>query len=355
VAEWFAFQVGVSTSASELSPRWRHCVDATTRVFGFAVGGAFGRKFLGPAGRDEAAGLAAKLLVAAQRRVALEPWLDVASRGRAAAGLGRLALQVGYPDAELDYGELRVGRDTYFRNLLAAGRFEVGQQVARAARPLDRTEWFLAPTSAEARYWPGRGVIAIPAGALQPPLFDRDAPQAVEFGSAGAAIGKELARAVLDQGAGGSDAGPGGAWSETSRVHLQALAGCVAKQLELREQPLGPSGVLAEEGVLVQSLADAGGLRFALEAMDEDRSSWPAPVRKLAGFTPEQQFFVGWAQSLCEVGGEGVSSLQGGAEVLPGRLRVNGALSELPEFAAAFRCGGGAAMVLPAAARCQVW
>ncbi len=355
VAAWFAFQVGVSTSASELSPRWRHCVDATTRVFGFAVGGAFGRKFLGPAGRDEAAGLAAKVRAAAERRVALEPWLDVASRGRAAAGLERLALQVGYPDAEPDYGELRVGLDTYFRNLLAAGRFEVGQQVARAARPLDRTEWLLAPTSAESRYWPGRGVLAIPAGALQPPLFDRDAPPAVEFGSAGAAIGRELARAVLDQGTGGGDAGPGGGWSEPSRKHLRALLGCVARQLEPGERPSAPSAALAEGGALAQSLADAGGLRFALEAMEEDRPSWPAPVRKLAGFAPEQQFFVGWAQSLCEVGGEDAPSLQDGAEVLPARLRVNGALSELPEFAAAFRCGSGAAMVRPAAARCQVW
>ena len=335
VAEWFRLQRGLSTTAVELRPRWRHCVDDTVRAFGGEVGGAFGRRHLGSAARAEAARFAAGVVRAAEERVVGESWLDAASKGRAAAALSRLSLQVGYPDAEPDYGGLRVSRESYFRDVLAAGRFEVAREVERASAPAERGEWLLEPAASAPSYFPGRAVLAIPAGALQPPLYDREAPPAVVFGTAGVAIGRELGRALEVEGA---RAGADG-WTAGSRERFEGLAACLAR----RGEPEGDGDA-----------ADLAGLRFALDAMQAARAAWPAPDRKAMGFTPEQQFFVGYAQSLCTSPGEGDSVLPGGQGRGP-RRRVNGPLSDLPDFAHAFRCAEGTPMARPAADRCEVW
>jgi endothelin-converting enzyme/putative endopeptidase len=351
VEERFRFQGKLALGPAEPRPRWRHCVDETARAFDLGLGTALGRRQLGAGGRERAARITAAVEGGLARAIEGAPWADRETRARAAEKLERVEALVGFPDAAGPGPEkLRVGRGTYFRNVLSARRLAVAREVARAERPVDRAEWVESPLAAAPSYAPERNSLTVPAGALQPPLWIRDAPDAVAFGSLGARIGRALADAVE---AGGRRRGPDGEatdwWTADAAQRFEARAACVADQFDAFQAEAGaPADGGRERGVnLAGNLADLAGLRAAYEAMRAARGEGPGGPR-LLGFTPDQQFFLAYAQSQCTVS----------VGVEPGvtaRFRVNGPLSNLPEFAKAFRCEPGSWMARPPAARCDVW
>ncbi|HEY6098705.1 MAG TPA: M13 family metallopeptidase [Anaeromyxobacter sp.] len=352
VDERFRFRSKAFTGAKELLPRWKHCVEAADGALGFALGRIYVRLHFGPEGRERTSRLTGEIEKAMERDVDALPWMDAPTRARAHEKLASLVNKIGYPERWRDYASMKVDRASYFANVLAAGRFEMNRQLSEVGKPLDRTEWLMTPPTVNAYYHPPRNEMVFPAGILQPPFWSRAAPEAVNYGAIGMVVGHELTHGFDDQGRKFDAKGNlGDWWSPDVSREFERRARCVADQFSQYE-PL-PGVKLNGQLTLGENIADLGGLKLAHAAMQGAGGAKDAMV---AGFGPEQQFFLGYAQSWCAKSRE--EDLRSRAVIdshAPAKQRVNGPLSNLPSFAAAFQCAEGRPMVRPAAQRCEVW
>lgn len=353
--EQLRFQAALGPVPGEVRPRWKHCVDLTSRAFAFVTGTAFGRRHLGIVGRERAGELVSEVTAGMQSALLGARWLDAATRTRAAQKLDRLQVQAGFPDAGPDYERLRVGRTSFFRNVLSARRFAVAAEVARAERPVDRTEWLVGAAAPAPVYAADRNTLFVPAGALQPPVYDRDAPAAVRFGAMGAELGRAVAEAL--HGA-GTSRGPEGEqaawWSPQAERQFVAAEECLADQY--RTYRAGPGATAAGGGDLDtgRAMAELAGLRAAWEALHASERAQAEEPPRLLGLGADQQFFLAWAQARCTaVAPAGAAAPQ--LDDAPVRFGVNGLLANVPAFARAFRCGERAPLARPEGGRCKAW
>jgi endothelin-converting enzyme/putative endopeptidase len=355
VEERFRFESAAFSGATELRPRWKHCVSATDDAIGFALGQIYVRLHFGAEGKDRTSRLVGETERAMGADLDGRPWMDEPTRARAREKLAKVVNKIGYPDVWRDYSSMRVGRDSFFRNVLSAGRFETSRQLAKLGKPVDRTEWFLTPATVNAYYNPTMNEMAFPAGILQPPFFNRTAPEAVNYGAIGMVVGHELTHGFDDEGRKYDALGNlRDWWSPDVARAFDTRAQCLVDQFGAYE-PL-PGVHLDGKLTLGENIADLGGLKLALAAAEAARRGRSDAGEKLLGFTPEQQFFVGFAQSWCSKEREEHTRLHVATDPhAPPRFRVNGVLSNLPAFAAAFSCKDGRPMVRPSATRCEIW
>ena len=354
VEERFRFQSKAFTGAKELLPRWKRCVEATDAALGFALGRIYVGQHLGAEGKERTARLVGEVEKAMERDVAALPWMDAPTKEKAGRKIASLVNKVGYPESWRDYGPMKVERASWFRNVLSAGRFEMSRQLSKVGKPPDRSEWFMTPPTVNAYYRASMNEMVFPAGILQPPFFNRAAPEAVNYGAIGMVVGHELTHGFDDRGrqfdAHGNLADW---WTPGVSAEFDRRASCVADQFAEYESL--PGVKLNGRLTLGENIADLGGLKLAHAAMQAAGAGGEAGPR-VAGFTPEQQFFLGYAQAWCSKYRE--EELRRRAVVdghSPAKWRVNGPLSNLPSFAAAFRCAEGRPMVRPPARRCEVW
>jgi putative endopeptidase len=354
VAERFAFESASFSGATELRPRWKHCVDATDEALGFALGQSYVRQLLGAEGKDRTSRLVGEVERAMERDLASIPWMDRVTRDRAREKLGKVVNKVGYPDTWRDYSTLPVRRDAFFLDVLAAGRFELRRQLAKIGKPVDRAEWLMSPPTVNAYYNPTMNEMVFPAGILQPPFFNRTAPEPVNYGALGMVVGHELTHGFDDAGRQYDAAGNlRDWWSPAVSKEFDARAQCLARQYGEYE-PV-PGVRLDGRLTLGENIADVGGVKLAFAAM-KAAPPGPSAPRALLGFTPEQQFFVGYAQAWCAKLREPEARRRAVTDPhAPPRFRVNGPLSDLEEFATAFSCKPGTPMARSAVRRCQVW
>jgi predicted metalloendopeptidase len=352
VQENFAFTSKNFTGAKELQPRWRHCVTMTDGALGEALGQAFVRRWFPGDAREKALGLVVGVQKAQGENLRALPWMDGATRENAQEKLSRIDNKIGYPVRWRDYASLEVTRASFFRNVLAADAFETRRDLAKIGKPLDRTEWQMTPPTVNAYYHPQLNEMAFPAGILQPPFYTRGANDAVNYGAVGFVVGHELTHGFDDQGrkydARGNQADW---WSPPVGAEFERRAACVEKQYQ---------GYTVLDGVTVngkltlgENIADLGGLRLALAAYRASRQG-QLPEAPVHGFAPEQQFFLAAAQVWCaKYRPQAMRLLVQTNPHSPPQWRVNGPLSNLPEFAEAFQCRAGDPMVR--AERCEVW
>jgi len=355
VDERFAFE-GALSGATAQPPRWKHCLAEVDRALGFALGKAFVRAHFGPAAREGTARLVAGVEAAMARDLDRLAWMDAASRARAKEKLGRVVNKVGHPAAWRDDGALKVSRTAYFRNVLAARRLETARALALAGKPPDRGAWPVPPQATIVSYDPARDELLLPAGILRPPFYSPAAPDPVNYGAIGTMVGHALARGLLGEGRRGRAGNLADGWTPAVARAFEERAACLVEQYGAFE-PI-PGVKLDGRRTLGENVADLGGVGAAFAALQAALASRPeAEARaKLLGFTPEQQFFLAFAQSRCSAARE--EELRRSATLdprAPVRFRVNGPLSNLPEFAEAFRCEPDDPMVRPDAARCAVW
>jgi endothelin-converting enzyme/putative endopeptidase len=280
--------------------------------------------------------------------------MDDATRARARAKLERVRNKIGYPDRWRDYGRLEVDRGSFFRSLAAARAFEVHRDLSKIGRPLDRDEWLMTPPEVNAYYNPAMNEMAFPAGILQPPFYARAAPDAVNYGAIGMVVGHELTHGFDDEGRQYDEAGNlRDWWTPAVSSEFDRRAACVERQYGGYEGVEGEAGVkLNGKLTLGENIADLGGVKLAFAAWRARAQGGPRAA--VAGFTPEQLFFVGYAQAWCTKVRPELARLRARIDPhSPARWRVNGPLSNLPEFAAAFACPAGSGMVR--AERCEVW
>jgi predicted metalloendopeptidase len=264
--------------------------------------------------------------------------------------------KVGYPDRWKDYSSVEVRRDDYPGNARRARMFEVRREQGRIDKPTDRTLWGMTPPTVNAYYNPANNEIVFPAGILQPPFFDRQADDAVNFGGIGVVIGHEYTHGFDDQGSKfDAEGNLANWWTEADRKAFEQRTDCIAKQYGdyvVVEDPANGDVRLNGRLTLGENTADNGGLRVSYLALQKALGS--GPREKIDGFTPEQRFFLGFANVWCQNVTEAATRQR--AQTDPhsaGKFRVIGSVSNMPEFGEAFGCKAGQPMVRENA--CRAW
>lgn len=353
VDENFAFRQTL-TGVKEQQPRWKRCVLATDQMLGEALGKVYVDKFFSPATKTRLQQMVTNVKASFRDRLSSLNWMGDQTRKEALAKLDRITAKIGYPDKWRDYSALHIDRAPYVTNGFRASGFLFRREIAKIGNPVDRSEWFMTPPTVNAYYSSLMNEIVFPAGRLQPPFFNPDTDDAVNYGAIGAVIGHELTHGFDDSGRHFDAAGNLRDWWQAEDAKkFEERASCVIRQFDNYkvDENLYTNGKL----VAGESIADLGGLGIAYDAFQNTLKGKPRP-ENIDGLTPEQRFFLGYAVSRLELFRAEAARLQvnNGAHPLS-RFRTNGPLSNMPEFAKAFSCKQGDPMVRGANERCQIW
>jgi putative endopeptidase len=335
---------------TEQEPRWKRCVRYTGGALGDLLGQAFVRdKF--PGASKEAAEQAVHAIVdAMSKNLAALPWMDAATKQKAAAKLTAMAYQIGYPKKWKSYA-FAVDAKEWAKNAFAADRAELARQLAKIGRPVDKDDWEMSVPTVNAYYTPLLNTMVFPAGILQPPFYNVDAGVAVNLGAMGMVVGHEMTHGFDDEGA---QFDPDGNlrdwWQPETAKQFKARTQCVIAQYSDYESD---GNKLNGAHTVGENIADIGGVKLALAGYRALRSSAPDTV-VADGFTEDQQFFLSFAQAWCQKAKPEYVKRQVVVDPhSPAHWRVDGALSATPDFAKAWSCKAGKKM-LPKQ-QCVVW
>ena len=355
--EQFRFNGEILSGQKEMRPRWMRCSDAVAGqpgadALGELVGKIFVEQRFGPEAKARMDELITALRQSLRQRLTDVDWMSGETRERALAKLDAMRRKIGGPDQWRDFSGLTIRRDDYAGNSIRIAANDRQRQFHWIGQPVDRNIWLMTPQTVNAYYAPSLNEVSFPAGILQPPVFDSTIDDAVNFGAAGAMIGHEITHGFDDSGRRFDASGNLlNWWMPRDEDAFRERAACVASQYG-GYSPL-PGVMLNGNLTLGENVADNGGVRIAYYALMEllARKGSPAPID---AFTPEQRFFISYAQVWCENAADQDFRRRAQEDVhSPGRWRVNGVLQNMPEFRKAFGCKEGAPMA-PANA-CRVW
>jgi putative endopeptidase len=350
VDEAFAFEK-VLRGTSQQPPRWKKCVRATDMAVGESLAQPFVAKTLGAEGKATVKEMIAAIEARMRENLAKTTWMDDKTRALANEKLEKIANKIAFPDKWRSYEGLKIERAGYFGNMTRAGAFEVKRQLGKIGKPVDRSEWLMTPPTVNAYYDPSMNEMVFPAGILQPPFYSNKMQPAANFGAIGMVMGHELTHGFDDEGRQFDAFGNlKDWWSPTVNTEFERRAACVEKQFSgYKILDVSLNGKLT----LGENIADLGGIKLAFSAMQAKLGPSPAdPSGQQA--KSEHRFFLGYAQSWCTKQREEATRLRAATDPhSPPEHRVNGPLSNLPEFAAAFQCQAGHRMVR--SDRCEVW
>jgi putative endopeptidase len=352
VQENFAFNGRTLTGSKEIRPRWKRCTSATDQQLGEALGQVYVQKYFPPEAKTHALDLVHNLLGALRDDLQTLPWMSPATRKAAIEKLEAFTIKIGYPDKWRDYSSLKIDRGAYAQNVFHGAEFESARDLAKIGKPVDRGEWGMTPPTVDAYDNPQLNEIVFPAGILQPPFYDPKRDDAYNYGGIGAVIGHEITHGFDDQGA---QFDPRGNlknwWTPEDLKSFQERGECVSKQFDGYEVEKG----LHENGKLVEgeSIADLGGVTLAFAAFQKSQHGKTID-KDVNGFTPEQRFFLGYAENWAVNIRPELARLQTNTDPHPlPKFRANGPLSNFAEFAKAFGCKKGDVMVR--AQVCKIW
>jgi len=352
--EDFQFQ-RVLRGVQEPLPRWKRCAAATDDAMGEALGKAYVAGEFSAGAKAHVLEIVNNLQAALADRIQRLDWMSDSTKVQALGKLGTVLKKIGYPDTWRDYSALEArGSWPYGENVLRAREFEQQRQLAKVGHPVDRTEWGMTPPTVNAYYNPSFNEIVFPAGILQPPYFDPAVDDAVNYGAIGAVIGHEMTHGFDDQGRQFDAQGNlRDWWTATDARRFTERAQRVVAQFAgyVAVDTFHINGQLT----LGENIADQGGLTIAYHAFEKSLEGKPRPP-DIDGFTPEQRFFLGFAQGWRNLTRPQALRLRTLTDPhSPPRWRVNGSVSNLTEFARAFGCKAGDGMVRPDSVRAEVW
>ena len=342
VEEDFNFYGRTMTGQQELQPRWKRCVRYTDRALGDALGQAYVEIAFGPATKQRALTMVKQVESAMERDINQLTWMSQPTKQQALDKLHAVVNKIGYPDHWRDYTALNVVRGDAIGNGQRANEFEFRRQLNKIGKPVDRGEWYLTPPTVNANYDPQNNDINFPAGVLQPPAFDMKMDDAPNYGNTGGTIGHELTHGFDDEGRQFDAQGNlRDWWQPQDEKEFTARAQCIEDQYA--QYVVVDDVKINSKLTLGEDVADLGGLMLAYMAWrDETQGKKLQPIE---GLTPEQRFFVGYAQSWCS--NERPENQRMRAKVdphSPTKYRTNGVVSNLPEFQQAFKCTTGQPM-----------
>jgi endothelin-converting enzyme/putative endopeptidase len=353
VDESFEFYGKYLEGREENKPRWKRCVENTDGLLGEALGRKYVERYFPPVAKARAQEMAGNILAAMGDTIRDASWMGPETRQKALEKLARFNVKVGYPDKWKDYSKVQISRASFWSNEVDAMKFNVQDNLQQIGKPVDRTRWGMTPPTSDAYNNFQMNEIVFPAGILQPPAFNVNATDAVNYGAIGVVIGHEVSHGFDDQGAKyDADGRLNNWWTADDLKRFQERGQCVVNQFESYyiEPNIHHNGKL----VLGESIGDLAGARISYRAFQKAQQQHPSPT--IDGFTPDQQFFIAWGQFRGDETRPETQRMMVQGDPHPvAKYRVIGPLSNLPAFQKAFQCKDGSAMVRPAAQRCEVW
>jgi putative endopeptidase len=357
VEEYYSFNSKYLRGTTTIEPRWKRCVSAVDNQLGEASGKLFVDKYFGEEGKENVRHIVRDVLGQLEEGIRNADWMSPETKQKALVKLKKIdTAKLGFPDKFRDYSSIVVKRDDYVGNYTRTSHFESQRQKAKIGKPLDRTEWEMTPPTVNAYYDPAFNEIVLPAGILQPPMFDKNRDEAYSYGAIGRVIGHELTHGFDDEGRQfDGDGNLTDWWTPADGKAFDERASCIATQYsgyspvdDGNGKPLYLNGKLT----LGENVADNGGLRFAYAAYFKSQEGKEPKI--VDGFTPEQRVFLGYAISRCEnVTPETSRLLVVTDPHSPGKFRLLGPIENMQEFQNAFSCKAGQPMVPEK--RCRVW
>jgi endothelin-converting enzyme/putative endopeptidase len=351
VNENFDFFGKTMQGTKELRPRWKRCVSYTNNDLGDLVGQVYVQQTFGAEGKERTLAMVGALEKALGEDIKSLPWMGADTKAQALVKLQAVTNRIGYTDKWRDYSTLQIVRGDALGNLQRSNQNDMQRRLNKIGQPLDKRDWEYPPMTVNANYDPTENNITFPAGILQPPFYDSRADDAMNFGGIGAVIGHELTHGFDDE---GSQFDAGGNlrdwWTANDKKQFEERTGCIRDQYAnfVAVDDLKLNGKLT----LGENTADNGGLRIAYMALlNTFAGKEPAPID---GLSAEQRFFLGWANVWCQNQTDALTRMEVAIDPhSPSKNRVNGALSNMPEFREAYHCAATAAMVNQNA--CRVW
>ncbi|MDQ2865252.1 MAG: M13 family metallopeptidase [Candidatus Eremiobacteraeota bacterium] len=349
----FDFYSTTLSGTTQQRDRWKRCVARTDGALGDALGQLYVAKEFPPAAKARALELVKYIESTLRSDIPTLDWMSPATKAKAVEKLDAFVIKVGYPDKWRDYSDFAVSKGPFVDNVISGNSYATRYDYAKIGKPVDKYEWDMTPPTVNAYYDPTTNTINFPAGIMQPPFFNANADMAANFGAIGAVIGHESTHGFDDQGRQfDKDGNLSDWWTTSDAKNFDARAKCIVNQFDA----LIPVPGVHEQGSLVQgeAIADLGGLTIAYKAFER----WQAvhPRQTIDGFSPEQRFFLGFAHVWASSQRTQETALLANVDVHPfDKFRVNATLSNMPQFAAAWKCPLGKAMVRPANERCQIW
>ena len=351
--ESFNFYRAYLRGAKAQQPRWRQCVQHTDFNLSEALGQAYVAKVFSPDLKAAALDMVDRIEEAMRARIAQLDWMSPQTKQQAGIKLDGIRNKIGYPDKWRDYSSIEISPTDFAGDMERTGAFELHRQINKIGQPVDHGEWMISAATVDAYYNPQMNDINFPAGVLQPPVYDRKMDDAPNFGDTGGTIGHELTHGFDDEGSQFDAKGNlKDWWTKDDREKFDARTKCVDDQYSsyVAVDDLHVNGKLT----LGENVADLGGEILAFMAWQSKTKDMN--LQSVDGLTPEQRFFVGFAQWDCA--NERPDDLRVRVATdphSPAKYRINGVVVNMPEFAKAFACKAGQPMVRAAEKTCKVW
>lgn len=351
--ENFAFNGTILNGIPKQRPQWRRAVGAVNGSLGEMVGKLYVEKHFSPAAKARMLELVGNLLKAYETSISGLDWMSPETKKEALKKISKFTPKIGYPDKWRDYSSLKIVKNDLYGNLTRSTAFEYNRMMSKLGKPVDRTEWGMTPQTVNAYYNPPLNEIVFPAAILQPPFFDMDADDAVNYGGIGAVIGHEIGHGFDDQGSTfDGDGVMKNWWTKNDLDEFKKRTGALVAQYSSFKPFTDLS--LNGEYTLGENIGDLGGLTIALKAYHASLKGKPAPV--LDGFNGDQRVFIGWGQVWLNKSREQAVRKQIATDPhSPATFRVNGVVRNIPEFYTAFNVKPGDSLYLAPEKRVKIW
>ena len=353
VKQNFEFNGKFMSGTKEMQPRWKRIVAATNLALGEAVGQLYVEKYFPPQAKERAKKIVDNLLVSMGERIDAVDWMSDETKAKAREKLSAFTVKIGYPDKWIDYTKFEVDKESYAKNRMRSLRFNAMKDLAKIDKPADRTEWLLNPQDINAYYLPYLNEIAFPAAILQFPFFDPNVDDAINYGAMGGVIGHEITHGFDNRGRQFDAQGNLKDWwaKEDNDKFLERTKKIIEQYNEFE-----PIDSFFINGELTQgeNIADLGGLTVAYNAFKKTEQFKTG--EKIDGFTPQQRFFLSWAEVWKGNIKDERLKLDLKTDVhSPGYFRCNGPLSNMSEFWEAFNVQPGDPMRRPGDKLVKIW
>jgi endothelin-converting enzyme/putative endopeptidase len=349
--EDFNFYSRTLRGVNEMKPRWQRCIGWIDRDLGEALGQVFVDKTFTPETKARTLKMTQNIEAAMETDLKELPWMTADTKKEALAKLYAIVNKIGYPDKWRNYGALDIHRDEFGFNVARSAMFESRRQLNKIGQPLDRGEWTMTPITVDAEFDPQMNDINFPAGVLQPPLFDPKMDDAPNYGNTGGTIGHELTHCFDDEGRQFDSHGNlRDWWTKKDAEGFEERLACIQKQYA--QYVVVDDIHINSKLTSGEDVADLGGLLLAYIAWKNAIKA--DDLKPVDGFTPDQRFFIGYGQWACENMRPEELRLENRTNPhSPGKYRIDGTVSDMPQFAAAFHCHAGQPMVRPK--QCRIW
>jgi putative endopeptidase len=335
VEESFKFNGQVLSGQKKMQPRWKRMIGVVNNSVGELLGQIYVEKMFSPKAKERALELVINIKESLKNRIENLSWMNPETKKAALFKLSKISVKIGYPDKWKDFTGLVINRNSFFENVVSSQIFNYKKNLDKVGKPIDRQEWGMSPQTVNAYYSSQKNEIVFPAAILQPPFFDAEADDALNYGGIGAIIGHEITHGFDDQGRKfDAEGNMKDWWTKDDETKYNTLADKIVEQFN--EYTIEKSHINGKL-TLGENIADLGGLTIAYYALEKSLEGKEKKI--IDGFTPEQRFFISWAQVWRLNQSPEMVALQINIDPhSPAIYRVNGPFSNLSEFAKAFGC-----------------